>query len=149
KQIREILDIRAMPASFDENVSRAVADYTTLEDSLLKKCQNILHFDASERQYINYDAETDMRPLLSSDFKISSSFIIGEYSLSIPIGGNIVFSNQESASECKNVFLNNNDNITNYLRVIQNRLSEKDNARREMLKTKEPQLKPLRESLTR
>jgi hypothetical protein len=151
KQIRELSDTKTLPNSFDDNVTRAVADFTTLEEGILKKCPNIAKINTSARQHINDDPERDSRPELFSELKIIPIpwERIGEYSLFTPVGGNIVFSNQESAIACKNIFLENTDNITEHLRIIQDLLSKKDTARREILKSKEPELKPLRENINR
>jgi len=144
KQIKEIMDT-AIPASFDENLSKAVSGYTTFESDVLTSCNNILQNNTAPRGNLN-KIDAEYRPSLSWGTIVNPSNRIGEYTLLAPFGVNILFANKKSADECEWLFVQSKDDATRYLRVIQDRLSERDAAEREMLKSKEPTLKPLQEN---
>jgi hypothetical protein len=144
KQMKGITDT-AVPASLDDNLNKASSEYTTFEHNILQRCKDIIKIDITARQNLASN-DFDSRPSLSTNFDIRPSARIGEYTLFAPLGAVIDFSNPSSAGECQSIFLPSRDEITHYLRVIQDRLSEKDAALAEILKSTEPTLKPLRES---
>jgi uncharacterized protein (UPF0333 family) len=148
KQIKEIMDTVTIPPSYDENLNKISSEYTTFEQNILQKCKDIINTNITTRQNLTNN-DFEMRPSLSTNFDIRPSIRIGEYTLAAPLGAVIDFSNASSAGECRSIFLQSQDEITHYLRLIQDRLSERDAARQEMIKSREPTLKPLQQSSSR
>jgi hypothetical protein len=132
KQIREINNRSFISMPFNEKIKTAVAELSTLEDDVLKTCENISRSpvargggpfarEGGPESGISLSATRlyDNLSVRSSDERI------GEYKITTP-DKTIFFSNAESATKCSGQFLKVAASITQYLKSIQDISQERD-----------------------
>jgi hypothetical protein len=145
-QVSEIEGVSSISTPFNEKLTKATSEYSDFENSVLQRCVNILHTGTDPDRTVSYYEGEAFNP---DDISIRPSDRVGEYQLSIPGGKSVIFSNQQSASDCRVQFLNKNHEITNHLKTIQNIYSDKVAALQDIIKNKQSEIAPLQQRLNK